>query len=1300
MNALVPARPVQELDLAVSNFCAILTDDQRHDLSNIRNIPDADSIFVFTAQLDYKNRSRRGQSVGSRVSKVLQSTRDFCAVVDTCVSSHPEIAALVWGSVKLTIQIVLNYTSYYEAISGLFLQLGHLCPLFAEYGALYPSSKPLQKSLSDFHAAIVRCCKHVIEAIQRPWHGQVLQAFYRSFEQEFQPDVDDIRRCSDSVKDAINLAGAHIDAQERKLQAKERTAAFKHRGLLKTVLKKQSHDRKQQLLEAFCSHRPEKLLKQNQRNRFSNTASWIVEIAEFRSWIDTSDLPLLWCSGYSASVVDYLFLEKGRSDCLLSYFFIDSSDRESLMAETIMKSILRQRLPPAAQLSDKAEERLRRLNDDSDLDGIITFLRDITYTSAPSYIVIDGLDECERPDRVRLLQALSSLVGIAANTRLFLAGRESLTEEIRTHFPTNRQISMDNPGAHDDMGVYIHGILREKINMGELRVGESGLITEIENALSQGADGMFLWVFFQVQELCEQTCDEDIRHTISNLPEDLEETFRRVLRRISSRRNSELARRAFPWIAAAVRPLSIEEVREAIAIEIGQQYTKPERLCNNVHSIISSCENLLHIDEEDGSVQFAHHSIKQFLVEQPVPHQHVTDHDLRVFHIDLEEADHFIGEICVTYLHFSDVQTALSQLPKAIALPNPQDIALTALGSKWNLASKLRQKIQSRGASPSVQVDRLIKPRAGATWEAAHNNKHPFLKYASTNWIIHTKNFRDNKSKTWNLWKRIIISGHALAIAPWQPEASSTDTHIHEWAIQAKHLAILYLIDSSGELWRPTGWQVICEAIEDNNEAIIDIELPCRKPGGVASYIVPECPAVSSLDIVEKLLAAGADVNATGWGLAALREAARNGYVHVARILLLIIGPPVEPPGPAGTLLIEAAGIGQIDIIETILAAGADIDLYGLDLGFLFSRAIDKGRLDVAETILKGGNVDMESLEVKHAFRNAAGKGYFDIVERLLTAGASAYSSWNSETALHMAVTHGHLDIAERLLAAGAKAGPNAIGWRRTLLFEAIEMGYRNITETLLIAGADVNVIDREGRTALYGAVQRGDLTIIERLLAAEADINIQDREGRTALCGAVQRGYLNIIERLLTAGANVNIQDRYSRTALYGAVQKRDLTIVEQLLAAGADVNIKDREGRTALYGAVERGDLNIVERLLAAGPDVNIVEQLLAAGADVNIKDRKGRTALYGAVERGDLNIVERLLAAGPDVNIQDRDSKTALYGAVERGDLNIVERLLAAGADPLFMVIQKFSKGYGGHIRRQNSIAENPAHPIARR
>ena len=166
-SSAVPLSPAKQLNEAVDDFQRILTDDQRTALKNIKSVPDADAVLVFTAQLD-SSQDRRGRSIATRLHSVLQSVREFSAVIDTFVSSNPEIAALIWGSVKLTIQIALNLASYYEAFSNLFMSFASHCPRFAEYQVLYPNSVGLQTALCNFHASIIRCCKHAVEAARRP----------------------------------------------------------------------------------------------------------------------------------------------------------------------------------------------------------------------------------------------------------------------------------------------------------------------------------------------------------------------------------------------------------------------------------------------------------------------------------------------------------------------------------------------------------------------------------------------------------------------------------------------------------------------------------------------------------------------------------------------------------------------------------------------------------------------------------------------------------------------------------------------------------------------------------------------------------------------------------------------------------------------------------------------------------------------------------------------------------------------------------------------------------------------------
>ena len=185
-SSRVALSPAKQLTEAVDDFQRILTEDQRTALKKIKSIPDADAVLVFTAELDASQQHRR-RSIATRLHSVLESVQQFSAVIDTFVSSNPEIAALVWGSVKLTIQVTLrcpgidcsrckdaksdeiafNFTSYYEVFSNLFMGFASHCPRYAEYEALYPNSVRLQTALCNFHASLIRCCKHAVEVAKR-----------------------------------------------------------------------------------------------------------------------------------------------------------------------------------------------------------------------------------------------------------------------------------------------------------------------------------------------------------------------------------------------------------------------------------------------------------------------------------------------------------------------------------------------------------------------------------------------------------------------------------------------------------------------------------------------------------------------------------------------------------------------------------------------------------------------------------------------------------------------------------------------------------------------------------------------------------------------------------------------------------------------------------------------------------------------------------------------------------------------------------------------------------------------------
>lgn len=104
------SRTSNELEDALQEFQQTLTGEQKDQLKAINAKPDAGAVVSFTAELDHKNAERRSRGVATRLHRFLESIQQFSTIVDTFVSSKPNIAALVWGSIKFAL-LVRNVTA-------------------------------------------------------------------------------------------------------------------------------------------------------------------------------------------------------------------------------------------------------------------------------------------------------------------------------------------------------------------------------------------------------------------------------------------------------------------------------------------------------------------------------------------------------------------------------------------------------------------------------------------------------------------------------------------------------------------------------------------------------------------------------------------------------------------------------------------------------------------------------------------------------------------------------------------------------------------------------------------------------------------------------------------------------------------------------------------------------------------------------------------------------------------------------------------------------------------------------------
>lgn len=419
--------------------------------------------------------------------------------------------------------------------------------------------------------------------------------------------------------------------------------------------------------------------------------------------------------------------------------------------------------------------------------------------------------------------------------------------------------------------------------------------------------------------------------------------------------------------------------------------------------------------------------------------------------------------------------------------------------------------------------------------------------------------------------------------------------------------------------------------------------------------------------------------------------------------------------GAGETPLSAAIEADQPDVVERLLAAGADPDPPTWDDTGLLGRAAAAGQLQIVARLIEAGaslrgGLDRSPLEM------AARAGQRDVVERLLHAGADANEvgpdGW---TAIQHAAELGHAEVVDLL--APCSDAPYVRAAEQTLLsletrrLETREIHTREMLEatlagdlerlrTALSHGASPDDIGSDGLAALHLAARRADGRLLGELLDAGGDPDVR-RIGEGAEGGVtplmmvaaadVAGTQASIAIRLLARrGADVNGRDDLGRTALHHALQTGPghLAAVEMLLAAGAEVGAQDSDGNSALMVLEWRrdalADVDRLRRLLldaGAGSDGLAAVSLLAAARAGNVGairlqlksgasvDHRllGQTPLGLAACHGRLEAVLLLLAAGADPQRRGLPGgPTALIHAAASGQREAVRQLHAAGAD----------------------------------
>ncbi|EXJ91683.1 hypothetical protein A1O3_00233 [Capronia epimyces CBS 606.96] len=1184
LRTAAPLKPEIRLAQTLSEFESILSDSQKLGLRAYKNqtAPETTDVMRLTAEIDRNNGRRRSRRcVGPRFSSILQAVQQFSTIVDTIVGgSQSLLASAIWGVLKMTLQITSSFTSYFENLSVLFMNIGRTCPRFQEFGSLYPRSQSLQRALCEYFIVVVELCMRAVLFIKKPFLSQISSAILAPFHSEFGSFEVDLARLANVIRDEVSLAAK----QEQSLEVKEnlsfRTLSAKlSEGValeLEKLRRLRYQQRKSELLNACSVYNHETAWRQARK---SGTSTWIFQQDLYKQCIQSSESSVLWCTGIvgsgktvlSANVVENTVMVAPAA--VVSYFLCRYDETESLKAKTVVGSLVRQLL---SSLKPETFDTVDSIHTNMlDTEQVMDLLEKLLPVGPQFYfIIIDGLDECPEDESETIFKFIRTSLTWKHVFHVFFTSRPDLYHKAFSVLPQCHHIPL--PDSNPEIEMYIESALEERLESGMLRIGDPTIILSIQDALLKGSQGMFLWVVFQLDSICSQATDEDILAALKSLPKDLPETFSRIIRKLdqSNAASTELYKKMFEVVAAAQRPLTVEELREAVSVVPGVRSWQPQKLVNDMLKVLYSCGSLLVVDEECSTVHFAHHSVKQFFLSDS------ADEVVRRYHVDASNADLSLGEVCVTYLNFEVFGMQLEKInnsafPELIHLPSVVLTSALPQSIVTKLAIKLLRGRERRRYDWKSQLDLV-----GRSTEEQLKPHPPGL------------------VTCYELWCDLVDDKLSYVDLPWSPVDLPWSPYLNldilGWVAENEHGALLHHllqrtleIPTNSHLWDlfRTGSQSVLlntlfglltvRALSFNADA---------KSYGLAVILAAQ---THKTEYIPSLLEKGSD--------------AQRNVVKPPRLPFAVSGslgarkPLLSPDNPlvnstdskSWTALMWVAAEGDLELVRLLLSQdGIDVRHHTTDGTNALSLAIDGGHLDIARLLLEQVDYAWDDVMISKILLSAAERGTKDIVTEMLTRT--------------------RVDINSR--------DPDG----STPLSRAVISQNEGVVNALLeYPGIDVNARDSERRTPLMSTIQDHpfEYSIVDALLShPNIDVNAKNNEMETPLMVAIQSGRFKhlIVDAILShPNIDVNAKDNAGETPLMVAIRYesyKQLNAIDTLLSRpDIDVNAKNKEGMTALLVAVSRDRRGVLKQRVE-----QLVEKLVERpDVDLLWRDNSGRSA-----------------------------------------------------------------------------------------
>ncbi|KAJ4856068.1 ankyrin repeats (3 copies) domain-containing protein [Trichoderma breve] len=709
---------------------------------------------------------------------------------------------------------------------------------------------------------------------------------------------------------------------------------------------------------------------------------------------------------------------------------------------------------------------------------------------------------------------------------------------------------------------------------------------QMEKEILLKAQGGFQWVVLITSMVIDGNTigikAEKLHEMITTTPEALDELYSNILSGVTGAENHQMTK-LFQWVLFAERPLSAQELREALATDKDMTYTTVSELRNHdswSDTLEDFEKHVRHISR--GLVEFR----TRDLWEQYEPGGEDWDREVQFVHQSVAD---YILEKFLNHVRLGDASQ--SQIGTG----------------HFEISRSCLRYMALREVLEGAQLSR-------GTFSA----RFPLVPYAVRFLFHHIREV-----------EREGISQHdLLQLIQWDRQSEFM-----------RKIASIWRVMDPNNAHSPTGWPfigatplhvLVALGSKSAFDALLqkdDVEVDGRDSDGNTPLLLAlrDCHQNMALTLLNR---------STEWQQPR-NEAINQGIIqdkdtddrsnHFVDIN--------AENNDGETPLMIALTVDAEEVIWKLIEAGADLFKQQTWLIF-YAIGFNKSFEDKDED-----ERDDEALLL------ASRRGQTAIVNLLLSHGISAtWRDKHGDFPLLVAAENGYETIVKLLLENGGDVdAKDTLNYGYASLMRALQNGHEAVARFLIDKGAGVNVSDINGLSLLSWTVLRDFETVVKFLITNKANINVTDKDGASLLLWALQSGREAVASLLIRNGANISASDKDGLTPLLWASRKGYEEVVRLLIYNGADINASGKDGSTPLSWASQNGHVAIVELLIHTGADIHASDKdgitslswavrndfygvawhLVNSGANVNASDKNGLTPLSWASQNGSKEI-----------------------------------------------------------------------------